>query len=132
VALRWYTTLVDCRDHRAQAHWWAEALHWKVVFESDDEAAVIPPWAEEESTRLPFERVPPGLVFVPVPEPKTGKNRLHLDLAPHVDDDRDAEIARLIDLGARRVDVGQGTDVSWTVLADREGNEFCVLSSREN
>ena len=132
MALRWYTTVVDCRDHRAQARWWAEVLHWSVGYEDDDEAVVIPPWAQEESGRLPFERVPPGLVFVPVPDPKTIKNRLHLDLAPHLDDDRDAEIARLVALGARRIDVGQGPDVTWTVLADPEGNEFCVLSSREN
>ncbi len=59
------------------------------------------------------------------------KNRLHLDLAPHTTDDRDAEISRLLERGATKVDVGQGDDVTWTVLADREGNEFCVLSSRE-
>jgi hypothetical protein len=131
MALRWYTTVVDCRDHRAQARWWAEALGWQVFFESDEEAAVIPPWALEDAETLPFERVGPGLVFVPVPEPKTGKNRLHLDLAPHVGDDRHGEIERLIGLGARRIDVGQGEDVTWTVLADPEGNEFCVLSSRD-
>jgi Glyoxalase-like domain len=90
-----------------------------------------PPWALEHTETLPFERVGPGLVFVPVPESKSGKNRLHLDLAPHVSDDRDAEIDRLIGLGARRIDVGQGDHVSWTVLADPEGNEFCVLSSRD-
>ncbi len=59
------------------------------------------------------------------------KNRLHIDLAPHTSDDRDAEIARLIERGASRVDVGQTSDVTWTVLADPEGNEFCVLSSRD-
>ena len=58
------------------------------------------------------------------------KNRLHIDLAPHTSEDRDAEIARLLERGATRVDVGQGSDVSWTVLADPEGNEFCVLSAR--
>lgn len=70
----------------------------------------------------------PAVVFVPVPEPKTIKNRLHIDLAP---DDRDAEVARLLELGAHRVDIGQGPDVSWPVLADPEGNEFCVLSTRD-
>jgi predicted enzyme related to lactoylglutathione lyase len=74
--------------------------------------------------------VPPGLVFVPVPEAKQVKNRLHLDLAPHLEDDRDAEIERLVTLGARVVDVGQREDSTWTVLADPEGNEFCVLSAR--
>ena len=131
MALRWYTTVVDSRDHRAQARWWAEALGWQVIFESDEEAAVIPPWALEDAETRPFERVGPGLVFVPVPEPKAGKNRLHLDLAPSLDSDHAAEVQRLVELGARKVDVGQEEDATWTVLADPEGNEFCVLSSRE-
>jgi hypothetical protein len=71
------------------------------------------------------------MVFVPVPEGKTVKNRLHLDFAPHTSQDRDAEIARLEALGARRVNVGQPEGPGWTVLADPEGNEFCVLSSRD-
>jgi hypothetical protein len=61
-----------------------------------------------------------------VPEAKTHKNRLHPDFRP---DDRDAEVERLLALGARRVDIGQG-EQSWVVLADPEGNEFCILSSR--
>jgi hypothetical protein len=67
----------------------------------------------------------PGLLFALVSEDKSGKNRLHLDLRP---DDRDGEVARLISLGANRVDVGQG-EPSWIVLVDPEGNEFCVLRS---
>ena len=127
--IRWYTTVVDSRDHRAQAAWWADVLGWRVFFESDHEAVVIPTWAEEAAAGTPFERVGPGLVFVPVPEPKAGKNRLHLDLAPSADSDHAAEVQRLLDLGARRVDVGQG-DAPWAVLADPEGNEFCVLTPR--
>jgi hypothetical protein len=72
------------------------------------------------------------LVFVLVPEGKQLKNRLHLDLAPRADDDQAAEVARLERLGAKRVDVGQGTDKPWVVLADPEGNEFCVLSPRDD
>jgi hypothetical protein len=68
----------------------------------------------------------PGLLFVNVPEPKTVKNRLHLDFRP---EDRDGEVERLLALGAVRADIGQG-DQSWVVLADPEGNEFCILSSR--
>jgi hypothetical protein len=79
----------------------------------------------------PWEQVGPGLVFVPVPEGKTVKNRLHIDLAPHTTDDRDAEIAHLLERGATLVDVGQRTDAAWAVLADPEGNEFCVLSARD-
>ena len=72
-------------------------------------------------------------MFVPVAEGKQVKNRLHIDLAAHVDDDRDAQIQRLLDLGATQVDVGQDPEqVTWTVLADPEGNEFCVLSSRDH
>lgn len=133
MTLRWYSTVVDCHDHRAQAHWWAEVLGWEVAFETDHEAAVIPPWAAEFTEKLPFHRVPPGLVFVPVDEAKSVKNRLHIDLAPHVDDDRDAEIARLVGLGASAVEVGQSRtpDATWSVLADPEDNEFCLLSPRE-
>ncbi|MBM6545452.1 VOC family protein [Janibacter sp. YIM B02568] len=131
--LRWYTTVIDCHDIAAQARWWAETLDWQIVFEDDDEVAVIPRDMSEDvvedlgtwmSSRT-------GLVFVPVAEGKSVKNRLHIDLAPHRTQDRDAEIAALEARGATRVDVGQSEDVTWTVLADPEGNEFCVLSSRD-
>jgi len=79
----------------------------------------------------PWEEVGPGLVFVPVDEHKKVKNRLHIDIAPHLSDDRAAEIARLLERGATLVNVGQEPDVTWSVLADPEGNEFCVLSSRD-
>jgi hypothetical protein len=69
-------------------------------------------------------------VFVTVPEGKTVKNRLHIDLAPGPDDDHEAEVERLVGLGATRADAGQ-TDVRWVVLADPEGNEFCVLTPRD-
>jgi Glyoxalase-like domain len=132
MSLRWYSTVVDCRDVAAQARWWAAALGWKPVYEADDEVVLVPEHVTEETVRAtPWERVGPGLVFVRVPEGKVLKNRLHLDLAPHTSDDRGAEIARLLGLGATRVDVGQSLDVSWDVLADPEGNEFCVLSSRD-
>ena len=131
MALRWYTVVVDCRDLKKQAAWWAEALDWKMIYESDDECVIIPSWVDDQTTGdVPWERQGPGMVFVPVAEGKTVKNRLHIDLAPHTSQDRDAEIARLEKLGATRVDVGQGPEVTWTVLADPEGNEFCVLSSR--
>ncbi len=133
MALRWYTVVVDCHDIRAQARWWAEALDWQVVFEADDEMVIVPRWVDEATlAATPWERQGPGLVFVPVPEGKTVKNRLHLDLAPHTSQDRDAEIERLLALGATRTDVGQSPEATWTVLADPEGNEFCVLSSRDS
>jgi hypothetical protein len=83
MALRWYSIVVDCRDVRAQAAWWAEALGWKEIYEADDEVVLVPQHASEELLRsMPWAQVPPGLVFVPVPEGKTVKNRLHIDLAP--------------------------------------------------
>ncbi|MGB9378591.1 MAG: VOC family protein [Mycobacteriales bacterium] len=113
---RWYTIVVDCHDPAAVAAFWSAALDLPIVYSSPDEVVV----AKDEHTF-------PGLIFVPVPDAKTVKNRLHIDLNP---DDQAAEVERLIGLGATRVDVGQG-DVSWVVLADPEGNEFCVLTPRE-
>jgi Glyoxalase-like domain len=115
VTLIWEQTTVDARDPSALGQWWREALGWVVINDDSDEFEIRP--AED---RLP------GLLFVSVPEEKTTKNRLHLDFRP---DDRDAEVQRLLALGATRADVGQG-EQSWVVLADPEGNEFCVLGSR--
>jgi hypothetical protein len=131
MALRWYSNVVESTDHRKLARWWAEALGWEVVFDLDSEVVVVPPWALELSNKLEFHQVPPGMVFVPVDHEKSGKNRLHWDFAPHTSDDRDAEIARLVDLGATVIDVGQPAEATWTVLADPDGNEFCVLSARD-
>ena len=108
MALRWYTIVVDCQDTKAQAQWWAEVLGWKKIYESEDEVVIVPQFVSPERAKAtPWEEVGPGLVFVPVPEGKTVKNRLHIDLAPHINDDRDAEIKRLLDMGAKKVDVGQ-------------------------
>lgn len=131
MALRWYTVVVDSHDIALQARWWAETLDYQIVFEAEDEVALVPKHASIDHIGDvgSWLRQPQGLVFVTVPEDKTIKNRLHIDLAPHSDQDRDAEIAKLIARGATLADVGQG-DVPWTVLQDPEGNEFCVLSSR--
>jgi hypothetical protein len=132
MTVRWYTVVVDCRDVAAQARWWADVLDWTVVFEADDEVVIAPPAALDEERNIPVLERSPGLVFVPVPEGKELKNRLHIDLAPVAGDDQAAEVARLESLGARRVDVGQNQDeITWVVLADPEGNEFCVLSPRD-
>jgi len=132
MAVRWYTIVVDCRDVAAQARWWAEVLGWRIAYEAEDEVVIVPPHAFDESREIPVEERGPGLVFVPVPEGKEVKNRLHLDLAPRAADDQAAEVQRLLDLGATRADVGQDAEAaSWVVLADPEGNEFCVLSPRD-
>jgi hypothetical protein len=134
MALKWYTTVIDCQDLHAQARWWAGVLDWQIVYEADDQAAIVP--RHEEDRPLSAEEWPtvgPALVFVPVSEGKIMKNRLHLDLAPHITDDRDALIDSLLARGATRASVGQDeSEASWTVLADPEGNEFCVLSARDN
>jgi predicted enzyme related to lactoylglutathione lyase len=113
---RWYTVVVDCTDPLKVANFWAAVLGYQVVYSAPDEVVI----AKDEHTY-------PGLVFVPVPEGKSVKNRLHIDLNP---DDQSEEVDRLIGLGAKRMDIGQG-DVTWVVLADPEGNEFCVLRARE-
>jgi hypothetical protein len=109
---------IDSTDPAAQARFWAEALGWRVTYEDDGESVVEPPAGSTE------ENVAPDLLFIKVPEQKSVKNRLHLDLCPA---DQIAEVERLIALGATRADVGQSSSVSWVVLADPEGNEFCVL-----
>jgi catechol 2,3-dioxygenase-like lactoylglutathione lyase family enzyme len=133
MALKWYSVVVDCRDLHAQARWWADVLGWQLVLETDDEAAIVPMHAEAGTISAEeWTKAGPGLEFVQVPEGKALKNRLHIDLAPHRTDDRDALIESLLARGATKADVGQDdSSVSWTVLADPEGNEFCVLSARD-
>jgi len=132
MTIRWYSVVVDCRDVAALSRWWAEALDWRIIYEAADEVVVVPPHALEQARDIPPLERGPGLIFVPVPEGKTVKNRLHIDLAPSLAAGQEAEVRRLEDLGARRVDVGQDpAQVSWVVMADPEGNEFCVLSARE-
>lgn len=133
MALRWYTVVVDSLDAQAQARWWAEVLDWQLIHDTPEECVVIPKHVDEHPPPdlESWLRSGQGLVFVSVPDRKTVKNRLHIDLAPHTSQDRAAEIQRLLDMGATLADVGQGDDVSWTVLRDPEGNEFCVLSSRD-
>lgn len=113
MSLRWEQVVVDAVDPVALGQWWATALGWTVVNDDPNEFEI-----QERPDHLP------GIIFEPSDEAKTlSKNRLHLDLRP---DDQESEVQRLIGLGARRIDVGQGA-VSWVVLADPEGNEFCIL-----
>jgi hypothetical protein len=114
MSVEWEQVVVDSADPVVLGRWWAEALGWVVVDESHDEIEIRP-----EPQRLP------GLLFVAVPEPKRDKNRLHIDLRPS---DQDAEVARFLALGAQHAEVGQG-EQTWVVLADPEGNEFCILSA---
>jgi hypothetical protein len=128
MGIRLCSVVIDCHDVAAQGRWWAGALGWHIAYEAKDELVIVPEWALHKE--VPVEEQYPGLVFVPVPEDKTLKNRLHIDVAPRADDDQAAEVDRLVRLGATQVDVGQG-ERSWVVLADPEGNEFCVLRPRD-
>jgi predicted enzyme related to lactoylglutathione lyase len=116
--LRIQCLCVDSADPTRLAGFWESALGWRRTHEQDDEVVLEPPAGSRE------DGVVPDLLFVRVPDDKAGKNRLHLELRPR---DQNAEVARLELLGARRADVGQSPDVSWVVMADPDGNEFCVL-----
>jgi glyoxalase superfamily protein len=113
--LVWEQVIVDALDPVALGRWWATALDWVVVDEAADEFEIRP-----SADQLP------GLLFNAAPDPKTIKNRLHLDFRPV---DQDAEVQRLLALGARPADVGQTGDEPWVVLQDPEGNEFCILGA---
>ena len=115
--LRWQCVCVDSTDPARVADFWQQALGWRRTHATDSEVVLEPPAGS------PQDGVAPDLLFLRVPEAKAGKNRLHLDLRPL---DQAAEVARLESLGAQQVDVGQ-QDVSWVVMADPGGNEFCVL-----
>ncbi len=118
---------IDCADPASLARFWCAVLGYEVQEEDVDLIMIGSPLVPEGRARS--GPVPPSLTFVRVPETKTVKNRLHLDVNP-ADQEQAAEVQRLLGLGARRADVGQGDDVSWVVLADPEGNEFCVLAGR--
>ncbi len=118
MTLRIQCLCIDSADPAKLASFWEAALGWRRTFEEDDQVALEPPTGSRE------DGIVPDLLFLQVPEQKSGKNRLHLDLRPA---DQGAEVARLEGLGARRADVGQGPEVTWVVMADPEGNEFCVL-----
>ncbi len=115
--------VVDAADPAALARFWSGALSWAVEEEPPDEAIVSPPgFSYPGPAALP-------LAFVPATEPKTVKNRVHLDLASQSAAEQQAIVSRLLDLGARPLDIGQG-DVPWVVMTDPEGNELCVLEPR--
>jgi hypothetical protein len=131
MSLRFYTVVIDSHDPRAQGYWWATVLGWEVTYEADDQVVIEAPYMADESRTVPLDERGPGLIFVPVPESKTLKNRLHIDLAPGPGDDQAAEVSRLKALGARPIHLGQRADATYVVLADPEGNEFCVLGARD-
>jgi hypothetical protein len=118
MTLRLQNVSFDCHDPARLAAFWAEALSWRVTFADPDEVTLEPPAGSSD------EGVLPDIEFLLVPDEKVVKNRLHLDLRPK---DQAAEVQRLICLGASKIDIGQSSECTWVVLADPEGNEFCVL-----
>ncbi|MDN3352294.1 VOC family protein [Actinomadura sp. DC4] len=109
---------IDCREPGTVADFWEAALGWRRTHEAADQIVLEPPEGSPE------DGVSPDLLFLRVPDPTPGKNRLHLDLRP---DDQEREVERLEALGAKRARVGQPETVRWIVMSDPEGNEFCVL-----
>ncbi|BCJ76310.1 hypothetical protein CS0771_58540 [Catellatospora sp. IY07-71] len=109
------SVIVDCADPAAMARFWGQATDW-TVHKVTEHSAVL----------RSAQGVGPYLQFLRTPDVKTGWNRVHLDVRPYPGDDPAAEAARLRSLGATAVDL----DVPWTVLADPEGNEFCLLSPK--
>jgi catechol 2,3-dioxygenase-like lactoylglutathione lyase family enzyme len=128
MANRITTVVVDCRDPARLAEFWCQVLGW-TVREDPDSADELDGSVEIGPPGQPAKGLFPTLLFQPVPDPTPGKARLHLDLNP-TDRDQDAELDRLLGLGATPADVGQTGEESWHVLADPEGNEFCLLRSR--
>jgi catechol 2,3-dioxygenase-like lactoylglutathione lyase family enzyme len=107
---------IDALEPRRIADFWAAVLGWRIVEDTDEGVGIAP-----------ADATWPTIDVVPVPEHKTVKNRFHLDLRAD-GSTQEQEVARLLALGARHADVGQSADASWIVLADPEGNEFCILS----
>ncbi|WP_151773867.1 VOC family protein [Streptomyces abyssomicinicus] len=121
---RFTELVVDCRDPERLAAFWCEVLDFTVIDRSEGKVEIGSWEPTVEAVRA--GQMPPTVMFIQVPEAKTVKNRLHLDVSP-VDADTEEEAARLIGLGATKVDVGQGPARSWVVMADPEGNEFDVV-----
>ncbi len=113
---------VDSSDPLKLANFWAAVLSWEITYKTDNEVCI------ELLDGSSAQGVIPDLLFIKVPDSKAGKNRLHLDLRP---DDQAAEVARIEGLGGTRIEIGQSTDpdTTWVVMADPEGNEFCVLKA---
>jgi hypothetical protein len=117
------TITFDCTDARALAQFWAAVLGWNVYTDDEPEVLVAPSFPVTRHGGAPV------LLFIPVPEPKTAKNRMHLDLGS-LGSTRDDQVARLVGLGAREVgDYRDSRGGGWVVLTDPEGNEFCIERS---
>ena len=125
MAIKFEGVTVDASDPRGRAEFWAAVLGWKIGGELEEiEVWIQPDTSDSVSTGFP------EILFLINAEAKQVKNRLHLDLRP---DNQAEEVARLEKLGAKRIDIGQNQNESctWVVMADPEGNEFCVLNDKK-
>jgi catechol 2,3-dioxygenase-like lactoylglutathione lyase family enzyme len=121
---------LDCHDPDRLADFWCAVLGWEVVHQEPGLVEISPARVEDQALLDAVRSGPvcPTIFFAKVDEPKTVKNRSHFDVSP-VDVSQEEEVERILALGATRADIGQTGEESWTVLADPEGNEFCVLRS---
>lgn len=121
--LRLQCITIDSENPKKLAEFWAAALDWKITFEDEIEVCIELLDGSPEVGRIP------DILFLKNPDKKSVKNRLHFDLRPH---DQEAEVARLEALGAKKIEIGQSNyeGTTWVVMADPEGNEFCVLRPR--
>src|ERR1700761_6275370 len=115
--------VLGCRDPEALARFWCEVLDFVELDRGDGYLEIGPPAG--------FGGAQPTIILSGRDEPEPGKSRLHIDLNA-TDRDQDAELERLLQLGARPADIGQTGEESWHVLADPEGNVFCLLKARLN
>jgi catechol 2,3-dioxygenase-like lactoylglutathione lyase family enzyme len=122
VACRMTELVLDCRDPGKLARFWSEVLGYRIVHEGPDEVEIASPAPAAPSQGAPS---PVTLLFLRSDDPKHDKLRLHIDVSA-TDRTQDEELARLLELGARHIDIGQG-EQTWYVLADPEGHEFCLL-----
>ncbi len=126
--LRLENIIIDARDIRATADFWRQALGWVTTFDDGDEICINPGGGDvDDPATWPF----PDIAFEPVDDPDAHRQRVHLDLASASVEEQRATVERLIALGATPADVGQPADAPYSVLADPEGNAFCVLDPRD-
>jgi catechol 2,3-dioxygenase-like lactoylglutathione lyase family enzyme len=115
--LHWFSVVVDCDDPDRLAEFWCQVLDYEVVYRTKDIVDI----AKDTATF-------PGIEFIRADRDERRKSPLHLDLNP---ENQAAEVDRLLALGAQRINIGEGPDAAWVVLADPEGNAFCVLSPQQ-
>jgi predicted enzyme related to lactoylglutathione lyase len=119
VRIHLHNITFDCDDAPALARFWSHLTGWNLYYDDDPEVVVAPSY--------PYDGT--GLLFIPVPEGKTAKNRVHLDLRPE-DMTRDEAVTQAMALGARVLEDHRNSDGSgWVTMADPEGNEFCIERS---